>query len=265
MAHDLWYALYYDTASKPIVDKVTLPLTNDMTHLRQAIYHNNVNKLKSLDASDLNVYPTGTAISNIDTSATTIELDTLTSTLVTTARQPIIVVARAPASPTSTPTLSSADIYLQPLPPHHAASQYWTRLMQCNIIDNAIDLTPATALAMEGLPSRVYIRQHYESMYDRMLHMAPNHRFIIRGTPGIGKSLFAVYLMYRHRHTGTIVYHPRNAMKCLYISTSIEQTPYGIQVHKNSLRLMNICNRSQHCTLWMVACRNMTQMYGAIA
>src|SRR4051812_48981089 len=97
MAHDVWYALYYNTASKPIINKVTLPLSNDMTHLQQAVYDKNINKLKPVDVSDLMLYPVGTDVTTIDSSTPSIELDTSTSTLITTARQPIIVVARAPA------------------------------------------------------------------------------------------------------------------------------------------------------------------------
>ena len=53
------------------------------------------------------LYPAGTDTTTINASAPTIELDTLTSALVTTARQPIIVVARAPVSAAT--TLQSAQ------------------------------------------------------------------------------------------------------------------------------------------------------------
>jgi hypothetical protein len=236
MAQQVWYSLHYRQSDTSILNKVRVD--GDIADLQQAVYNDNDNVLVGLKKTNLAVYPVGTDFTTINASTPTIELDTLASTLVTTARRPVIVVARAPLSPTSTPTLSSVSTEIQALPQHELATQYWSKLLQSSIIDHAIDLTPAQALGVEDLPSRVYIRDHYHGIFNKMQQMAPHHRFIIRGTPGIGKSIFAVYLMYQHRNIGTIVYHPRNSdVVFLYMKDRDNDVPTVYVCNKSSVRL----------------------------
>lgn len=78
---------------------------------------------------------------------------------------------------------------LNALEPKDAAFRFWTKLLQ--IVDvkdsNCIDLAEIPALGDTMLPSNVYIRNDYKMIYNKMERMKPATRFIIRGTPGIGK------------------------------------------------------------------------------
>src|SRR3954447_25854114 len=96
MAHEVWYALHYNKNDPPVLDKVRVD--GDISDLKQALFNDNIRLLSAcnVDKTVLKVYPVGTDITTINASTPTIELDTPTSTLVTTARQPVIVVARAP-------------------------------------------------------------------------------------------------------------------------------------------------------------------------
>ena len=118
MAHEVWYSLYYSNSDPPIINKVRID--GDLTDLQQAVYDKNINKLKSFDASDLVVYPVGTDITTINASAPTIELDTPTSTLVTTARQPVTIVARPPPQPPQQPLVSTS----MPTPPAYVTESW---------------------------------------------------------------------------------------------------------------------------------------------
>jgi hypothetical protein len=98
MEHQVWYALYYNNECEPIVDMVTVPNNTNITHVKQAVYNDNIRTLSGLDIDKtlLKIYAVGTDITTINASTPAIELDTLSSTLVTTARQPVVVVARIP-------------------------------------------------------------------------------------------------------------------------------------------------------------------------
>ena len=85
----------------------------------------------------------------------------------------IILVARPPLLVSSQSITSD----MQQLPEQNAACQYWCKLLQADIENNAIDLTPAVALGMQHFPSKVYIRNHYHGIYNQMLQLAPTHRF----------------------------------------------------------------------------------------
>jgi len=57
----------------------------------------------------------------------------------------------------------------------------------------------------EEMKSRIYIRESYKEMYDIIMTMHQmkdamkrRHKFLITGTPGIGKSLFALYFIKRY-------------------------------------------------------------------
>ena len=68
----------------------------------------------------LQIYPVGTDVTTINASAPTIELDTATSTLVTTARQPVVIVARPPPQPPQQPLVSTS----MPTPPAYVTESW---------------------------------------------------------------------------------------------------------------------------------------------
>ncbi len=190
--------------------------------LKRAVYSANDTSLPSnCRYTHLHVYPPGTTDYSAQAVSAKTRIDQLLSTC-----QPddsIILVARPPLSN----CLHNIPSDVQQLSKQDDEFEYWSRLSQGIIKDNAIDLSPSTALGMENLPSKVYVRKHYEGIYNQMLKLSPKYRVIIRGTPGIGKSMFAVYLMYCHRDKGCIVYHPRNK-DTLYVYNS------GLTVYKCS-------------------------------
>jgi hypothetical protein len=96
MAHQVWYALYYDKDAEPFVDMVTLPPNNNITLLRQAVYDKSELKQLGYTPIGLKVYPVGTDVTTIDASTSALKLSMPVSSLVTTDEQPVIVVARIP-------------------------------------------------------------------------------------------------------------------------------------------------------------------------
>ena len=252
MTHNIQSVFYdlLDQHNRMITsDSVEVDINKPISELKRAVYIENDNKVPGCKATDFHIYPPNTTdyieqsectaedtIEDVLGRSIPIAVDTNTTTKRARKQKYIILIARPPPPlPVSSQSITSD---MQQLPEQDVNCQYWCKLLQADIENNAIDLTPATALGMQHFPSKVYIRNHYDCIYNRMLQMEPTYRFIVRGTPGIGKSMFAVYLMYRHRNVGSVVYHPRSS-KVLFIYTidSRQHTPVVYKCNNNSLNL----------------------------
>lgn len=70
-------------------------------------------------------------------------------------------------------------------------------------------LQPAPCDVIDGPPrGKLFVRESYFELWDIIMTGDSNSNYVITGTPGIGNSLFAIYMLHKLRKQGhTVLYH----------------------------------------------------------
>ena len=77
--------------------------------------------------------------------------------------------------------------------------EFWEQLEKVNIEENILVLPEGNKLLLEGV-REIYVRDSYKTLYEIINHGEHKDKHvIITGNPGIGKSCFLLYQMYRFR------------------------------------------------------------------
>ncbi len=85
------------------------------------------------------------------------------------------------------------------------------------IIDGVLTAPPGLGLYPFFASSKIYIRAHYEAMMPRLKPLTGLVVKVVTGTPGVGKSLFGIYMLHQILHgdfpdISSVVYRQTAAM-----------------------------------------------------
>jgi broad-specificity NMP kinase len=113
-----------------------------------------------------------------------------------------------------------SDSFVKP----QALTDFWTRLKLVEVKEDSkfIDVSPAYIFGDPDLRSIFFIRDDYKHLYSLLISYTKQeppryHYFTIKGSPGVGKSTFAAFLMYCHHTIGPIVYQPRGSKQHVFV------------------------------------------------
>jgi hypothetical protein len=193
----IWYLLLDSTTGLPYkgttADKVFLPSQADVADFRDAVKAKNSHKLSSKDAADILVYKNKTSFDkrNLDVEKEEpLEEDSLVDGLGKSKKEALIVLV---------PSTESFDYLSCGIP-------FFKNLCDAYEDNEWImfqDSIPSTTL------KNLYVRECYRTIQSTI---APGvNKAIITGTPGIGKSLFLIYLLWKlvkERKRVLFIYHP---------------------------------------------------------
>jgi len=73
-------------------------------------------------------------------------------------------------------------------------TEFWTNVRNAKQVGNMIDFQ-VPIFGFERFPSKLYVRPCYEDLWDDI--SSNTCHYLIQGSPGIGKSMFSVYLLWR--------------------------------------------------------------------
>ena len=194
-----WFLLLDSATGQPYkgttADFVSLPPGAVVAEFRDAVLSKNSNKLAIVDASDLLIYRNIAAFDRRNNDAANKEekeepLDPTQSVDGLGSQEDMLVFAVPP--PPSQPSLQQ----IQPLlfPP--------CKVSFFNNLDNATESHGGwISFGHEVMPSTslnsLYIRECYRTIAARITNRKGIQKAIVTGTPGIGKSLFLVYLLWK--------------------------------------------------------------------
>ena len=188
----IWFQLI-GSDGKPFkgigANKVSLTSITDLADLQKAVKAENANSLSSVDAAQLNVYKNKTEYDlKKEPLDPTLSLDGLGS------KEEMLIVLVPPSANYSTQLFSPCKI------------AFYNNLCMATECDRWLlfgQVIPSSTL------KRLYIRESYEIIASTI---KPGlNKSIITGTPGIGKSLFLIYLLWSLVKAGKRVlffYHP---------------------------------------------------------
>jgi hypothetical protein len=201
----VWFLLLDSATGLPYkgtgADKVAVYSSADVADFRKAVKAEHSNKLSSVDAADLLVYKNKAAFNNRNTTVDEgmeepLEEDSFINGYGASKKEALVVVVPQPILPSQT----------QPLfyPPCDVA--FYNSV--CDVIENdgwiwfGHDI-PSTSL------KKLYVRESYRTIASSI---KPGiNKAIISGTPGIGKSLFLIYLLWKlvtERKRVLFIYNP---------------------------------------------------------
>ncbi|KAL7479505.1 hypothetical protein ACHAW6_005231 [Cyclotella cf. meneghiniana] len=173
-------------------DFVSLPPGAEVAKLRDAVHVKNSSILTGIAPSQLLVFKNKAAFhrrNNAGDEGMELPLDPTESIGVLGSKEDMLVVVVPP--PIQAPnhqTIQTSSFPLCQIPffnsiPYVSECDGWISFGQANI--------PSTSL------NSLYIRKCYKTIASSILKVNGIHRAIITGTPGIGKSLFLIYLLWR--------------------------------------------------------------------
>jgi len=210
-----WFLLLDSATGQPYkgttADFVSLPPGADVADFRKCVLRENSNKLASVDASDLLVYRNKAAFDKRNSSCidegkveplkATRNLDGLGET----EEDALIVVIPSLLSPSIQPSQQIQPLSLPPC-----------RVPFFNNIGSIAESDGGwISFGQENIPStklgNLYIRDCYRTIAASITDRNGIQKAIITGTPGIGKSLFLIYLLWqlvKKRKRVLFIYHP---------------------------------------------------------
>ena len=200
----VWFFLLDSSTGMPYkgtsADAVSLPPRSVIVHFRDAVHLKNSSILTGIASSQLLVYMTKAAFDKRNAAVDEEKVEPLKSSLSldglgTTEEEALVVVV-----PSSTPaTHNPTDLFLP------------CQISFYNDICKAVEINGWLSF-LEVIPSslnRLYIRDSYKTIESSI---KPGiNKSIITGSPGIGKSLFMIYLLWKLVKAGKrvlFIYHP---------------------------------------------------------
>ena len=88
---------------------------------------------------------------------------------------------------------------------HFAANDFQDTLLKAQVVDKVlkIGVTPPWNRYIK----EIYVRVAYEDIL-RIMECNPDHDYLVVGNPGVGKSLFAIYVLYcALRKSQSVLFH----------------------------------------------------------
>ena len=174
-------------------DYVSHPPGAVVAEFRKLVHRENPNKLASVDASDLLVYKNKAAFDSRSAAENEGKVDPLDPTQSVHglgSKEDMLVVAVPP--PPIQPSLQIHQPHI--FPP--------CQVQFFNNICNATEIDGGSWISFEKLMpdtnlNQLFIRESYKTIASSILEGNGSHKAIITGTPGIGKSLFLFYLLWK--------------------------------------------------------------------
>ena len=201
----------YKNSSASSIERrlITVPVIDQF---RKFVHRENSNKLAGVDASDLLVYKNKAAFDARNLTAVDEGKEeplkassNLDDGLGETEEGALIVVVP--------PIQPSQQQFYQPTSFPPSQVQFFNSI--CNAVET--DGGPWLSFGNNIMPdtslNSLYIRECYQTIAESILEGNGSHKAIITGTPGIGKSLFLIYLLWNLVKRGErvlLIYHPFN-------------------------------------------------------
>ena len=202
----VWFLLLDSETGEPYknttTDYVSHPPGAVVAEFRDAVRSKNPNKLASVDASDLLVYKNKAAF---DKKEEPLRSSRILYGLGETEEDALVVAVPPP------PIQPSLQIH-QPhiFPPCQV--QFFNNICNATEIDGGSYISFGKLMPDTNL-NQLFIRESYKTIASSILEGNGSHKAIITGTPGIGKSLFLFYLLWKLVKRGKrvlFIYHPFN-------------------------------------------------------
>ena len=188
-----WFLLVDHKNGQPYrgtnVSSVSLEPTNLIVDFRDAVKVKNANKLSSIDAAYLDVYKNKAAFeARSADSRKEVPLEgflPLSDELGSRGQDPLFVAVpfMPPPVVVNVQSASSCDI------------EFYNKISEAEERDGFIHFQTDIPM-LDLITNRLYVRQSYETIAETILK-GVQKRTIVTGTPGIGKSFFLVYLLWR--------------------------------------------------------------------
>jgi hypothetical protein len=230
MSSPVWFIIVDSNGvpyKKTTADKVSVPSCADVADFRDAVKVKHSNKLSSVDAADLHVYKNKPAF--VEGMEERLEEDSVIDGLGKSKKDALIVVVPDDILEAPKSLLVGEEIIAQTRRMQRFEISDLTTQLQsfanAQLVDECLQ-SPDDALLPypQTKIKKIYIRKCYEDVFELFLKNIELESFAISGTPGIGKSLFFVYILHRlmkdfKRKTlplkpNRIVYHIQNTYKC---------------------------------------------------
>jgi hypothetical protein len=174
-------------------DYVSHPPGAVVAEFRDAVRSKNPNKLASVDASDLLVYKNKAAFDSRSAAENEGKVDPLDPTQSVHglgSKEDMLVVAVPP--PPIQPSLQIHQPHI--FPPCQV--QFFNNICNATEIDGGSYISFGKLMPDTNL-NQLFIRESYKTIASSILEGNGSHKAIITGTPGIGKSLFLFYLLWK--------------------------------------------------------------------
>ena len=209
----VWFLLLDSETGEPYknttTDYVSHPPGAVVAEFRDAVRSKNPNKLASVDASDLLVYKNKAAFDSRSAAENEGKVDPLDPTQSVHglgSKEDMLVVAVPP--PPIQPSLQIHQPHI--FPPCQV--QFFNNICNATEIDGGSWISFEQNMPDTNL-NQLFIRESYKTIASSILEGNGSHKAIITGTPGIGKSLFLIYLLWKLVKRGKrvlFIYHPFN-------------------------------------------------------
>ena len=209
----VWFLLLDSETGEPYknttTDYVSHPPGAVVAEFRKLVHRENPNKLASVDASDLLVYKNKAAFDSRSAAENEGKVDPLDPTQSVHglgSKEDMLVVAVPP--PPIQPSLQIHQPHI--FPPCQV--QFFNNICNATEIDGGSYISFGKLMPDTNL-NQLFIRESYKTIASSILEGNGSHKAIITGTPGIGKSLFLIYLLWKLVKRGKrvlFIYHPFN-------------------------------------------------------
>eukprot|EP00158_Paraphelidium_tribonemae_P009932 Partr_v1_DN29002_c1_g4_i6_m58976 putative crinkler (CRN) family protein len=216
----IWYLLVQADGSafkNSSADKVYVPSTADIADLRKAIKAENANKLANVDSSDLKVFKNKAELDASKPLGNSLAVEMMGHS------EGEALLVLVPESRVS--SRSSWDASLASAAKKQKVDDLSLRLhsfVNAKLHDRCITSENSAYLPLlPGIIQRLFVRECYVAVFELLMAsiIAGGRWFGISGTPGVGKSLFFVYILFRFLTKSTwkpnrIVYQKGNEFEC---------------------------------------------------